>query len=225
VRRALALFIAIAPALGAQPATDSLLDRASRAYASARTLRAVFQQTLTNPDTKDVRTSRGDFVQQGPARFALRFTDPNGDAIVSDGTFLWVYIPSGAPGQVIKLPVAAGANLDFLTQLVANPRASYAVSAAAGDAVDGRATSVFLLTPKKPSTPFTSAKLWIDREDALVRQVETVEPSGLRRRVRFSNLRADTDLPADALTFIVPKGVKVIDQAALFGGRPNHNHE
>ena len=72
-------FAARAAPLSAQSQqTDSLIDRAARILASGRSLRANFDQTLTNPDTKVVRTSHGDFIQQGPSKFAFRFTDPAG---------------------------------------------------------------------------------------------------------------------------------------------------
>jgi hypothetical protein len=30
----------------------------------------------------------------------MRFTDPNGEAIVMDGEYIWIYTPSTTPGQV-----------------------------------------------------------------------------------------------------------------------------
>ena len=198
--------------------TDSLLDRAARSIAAGRTLRALFDQTLTNPDTRQVRTSHGEFVQQGPSKFAFRFSDPAGDAIVADGAAIWVYLPSTARGQALKLPIAQGAQLDLLSQLLTNPRATYKVTEGAPEEVASRAVSVVTLLPKAQNTPFTKATLWIDREDASVRQLEAVEPSGLIRRIRFRDIRADVELPPDALTFVVPPNVKVIDATALLGG-------
>ena len=67
------------------------------------------------------------------------------------------------------------------------------------------------------NAPFTRARLWIDRTDALVRQVEAVELSGLVRRVRFRDVQSDVELPRDALTFAVPPNVKVLDASGLMG--------
>lgn len=210
---------ALAASLGAQgQQTDSLIDRAARSIAAGHTLRALFDQTLTNPDTRQVRTSHGEFVQQGPSKFAFRFSDPAGDAIVADGMAIWVYLPSTARGQALKLPIAQGAQLDLLSQLLTNPRVTYKVSEGAQEEIASRAVSVLTLIPKAASAPFTKATLWIDREDASVRQLEAVEPSGLIRRIRFRDIRSDVDLPRDALTFVVPPNVKVIDATALLGG-------
>jgi outer membrane lipoprotein-sorting protein len=35
-------------------------------------------------------TSRGEFMQRRPNRFAMRWRDPAGDVIVSDGEVMWV---------------------------------------------------------------------------------------------------------------------------------------
>lgn len=220
VRRALVVSAAPVCALEAQDSTAALLDRAVREYASVRTVRAQFEQTLTNPNTKTARTSRGEFLQRGPTRFALRFSDPAGDAIVSDGEFVWVYLPSSAKGQVLKLPREAGAGLDFLTQLLTAPRAHYAVKELPDSAVGPRTTAVYTLTPKSADAPFTRATLWLGRGDAFLWQVETIEPSGLVRRVRFTSIQTNVGLPGGAVSFTVPEGVRVIDQAALLRGRP-----
>lgn len=199
---------------------DSLLERAARGVAAGRTLRASFEQTLTNPDIRQTRVSRGTFAQAGPMRFAFRFTDPAGDAIVADGTAIWVYLPSSAPGQALKLPLSQGAQLDLLTQLLVAPRSSYTVTARPSAELDGRRVTVLHLAPRLAGTPFASATLWIDTESALVRQLEAVELSGLVRRIRFRDIRPDVELPREALTFAVPANVKVVDATALMGGRP-----
>lgn len=218
--RALLFFAAVGRALPAQDTSATLLDRAARAFASVRTVRAQFAQTLTNPGTNSVHASHGEFFQRGPSRFAFRFSDPPGDAIVSDGVALWVYLPSAAKGQVLKMPGESGAALDFLTQLLAAPREHYAVAVRPDTSIGSHPVAVFALSPKNGNAPFTRATLWVGRDDLLLWQLEAVEQSGLVRRVAFSAIRTNVDLPGGALAFTVPEGVRVIDQAALFGGRP-----
>ena len=65
--------------------------------------RASFEQVVTNPLTGSKLQSRGEFEQARPDRFAFRFADPKGDVIVSDGKFVWVYLPSSTPGQRLAL--------------------------------------------------------------------------------------------------------------------------
>lgn len=183
-------------------------------------MRAAFEQTLYNPDIKQTKVSRGEFGQQGAARFAFRFSDPPGDAIVADGSAIWVYLPSASRGQALKLPIAQGAQLDLITQLLTAPRASYKITTGRPTELGGRPVVVVQLEPKVAGTPFTHATLWLDRDEALVRQLEAVEPSGLVRKIRFTEMRTDVELPAGMLTFTVPTGVKVLDASGLFGVKP-----
>ena len=55
--------------------------------------------------------------------------------------------------------------------------------------IDGRATTVFLLTAKKKDFPFTKATLWIGKSDALIWQLETTEDTGMLRRVRSTSVQ------------------------------------
>jgi outer membrane lipoprotein carrier protein len=215
----LLLLAALASRLAAQDSTASLVDRAAREYRAARSVRATFEQTLTSPATGTMHSARGEYSQSG-SRFALRFTEPAGDAIVNDGASLWLYLPSTAKGQVIEMPSQAGAGFDVLSELLSSPKASYVATRLRDEAVDAHATTVYALSPKRPDLPFIRATLWIGKTDALIWQLETVEQSGLVRRVRFTSVRTDADLPADAFVFVRPAGVKVIDQAALFGKKP-----
>src|SRR5436190_1567385 len=100
-RFALVMSVAAVTALQAQ-STDQTLDHAVAAWAKVKTARATFEQTVTNALTGSSADARGEFQQQRPNRLAIRFTDPAGVRIVSDGASVWVYLPSSAPGQVVK---------------------------------------------------------------------------------------------------------------------------
>ncbi|MBW7935087.1 MAG: outer membrane lipoprotein carrier protein LolA [Gemmatimonadaceae bacterium] len=221
----LALLGATAQAQGASRAaapTDTaaamaLYRAAAAKFSDAKTIRATFEQTLISPVTPTPRQSRGVMMQRPPGRFAFRFTDPAGDAVVADGSALWVYVPSTAKGQVLKLPREVGGAFDVVARLLANPGDRTQVQVVPeSDRVGGEAVTAFVLTPRAEGAPFQSAKVWIGA-DRLVRQLEVVEPGGLRRRLRFADMRLGVSLPKDAFVFTVPAGVRIIDQAALLG--------
>lgn len=205
---ALSLLVA-APVLDAQSAADRALDRAVAAYRNVRTVRTPFEQTLTNPVTSRVSSARGEMIVQRPGKISFGFNEPSGDRIVSDGKFVWIYLPSSAPGQVIRQPAsAAGAGLDFSTELLTAPRARFTVSDGGTSTAAGRAARVVVLTPKKDNA-FTRARIWVDDRDGLVRQLELTEPSGLTRLLKFGAMKLNGRVPASAFRFAVPKGVKV----------------
>src|SRR6188474_2656773 len=82
---------------------DAVINRAQAAWSRVKTLRATFEQKLTNPITGSALTSLGALQQRKPNRLAITFSDPAGDRIVADGQFVWVFLQSATPGQVLKL--------------------------------------------------------------------------------------------------------------------------
>jgi outer membrane lipoprotein carrier protein len=204
--------------LKADSAAVLLVERAARAYQGARTLRAEFTQTLSNPRTRTDLRSRGEFFQKGAQYFAFKFAQPPEDRIVSDGQVLWLYSPSTAKGQVFKMPRAAGAGMDLVSSVLREPSRRYTVTALADSTIDGRATRAVLLVPTAQGGMFTRATLWLDVGNALVRKVQFTEASGLVRTLTFSKIRLGSTLPRDAFVFVPPAGVRVIDQAAMLGG-------
>ncbi len=198
-------------------AAMTLYRRAATKFAAAKTIRARFEQTLISPMSKAPRLSRGEMMQRPPQRFAFRFTDPAGDAVVSDGEALWVYLPSTAKGQVLKLPRELGGAFDVVARLLANPGDRNQVQVAPdADIIGNEKVSVYDLTPRAAGAPFQKARVWIG-SDALVRQIEVEEPGGLRRRLRFTDMRLGVTLPKRAFVFVVPDSVRIVDQAALMG--------
>jgi outer membrane lipoprotein-sorting protein len=217
------VLVAIATRLAAQDTTaspTSLVDRAAREYRAATTVRATFEQALTVPGATAPQMSHGEYFQGSNSRFALRFAEPAGDAIVNDGTSLWLYLPSSVKGQVIKMKSGAGTKFDMLGELLSAPKSDYATARVRDEQIDGHATTVFTLSPRKTDLPFTRATLWIGKSDALIWQLETVEPGGMTRRVRFASITVGGDMPNDAFAFVPPAGVRVVDQASLFGKKP-----
>lgn len=206
-----------APMSAADSAAMALVVRSSAAYRSARTLRATFTQTLYNPRTGSSYAAAGEFLQRGAEQFAFRFTDPEGDAVIGDGSVLWLYLPSTAKGQVLKVSRAAGAGLDLVDVLLRDPGERFRAEALADTTIAGRAVRPIQLTPRASGTPFSRATVWVDVENALIRRAELVELSGMIRTLNFTEMRTGVTFPADAFVFKVPEGVRVIEPGASLG--------
>lgn len=222
VAAALASALAAAPA-AAQRATDvdALISRAAATYKAAKTVTANFEQTLTNPLTGSATVSHGVLQRQAPDKFNFEFTDPKGDRLVVDGTWIWVYTPSTAPKQVIKMPIAAAgrAAVDPGLQFFDNPTERFTIRDAGSATLDGEPTRVLTLTPKQGAAGFTKATVWLDPEDGALRQFETIDGMGVKRRVRLTDLEMNVPVSAASFRFTPPAGVRVVDQKALTGGR------
>lgn len=205
--------------LGQASPADRAIDAAVKAYADIRTARATFEQTIQNPLLGRSLSSRGSFEQQRPDRFVFRFTEPKGDVIVSDGKYVWVYLPSSEPGQVIRQPVGKGpgGSLDLIGEFFSNPRSRYAVADGGPATIDGRDLRIVTLTPKSGDAAFVRARVWIDPSDGALAQFEAEEPSGVTRLVRITSFTKNVAVAPNAFNFQVPKGVRVVDSKDLTG--------
>jgi outer membrane lipoprotein carrier protein len=193
---------------------DEIFDRAAAAYARLGSMRAEFRQTLTNPLTGTTQTTSGVILRRKPNLLSINFE--TGDRVAADGSTLWFYLPSSAPGQVIRIPYSRenASAVDPANQFLNSPRTRFTVSSAGSAALGGRATHAIMLVPKRPNPAFTSAKVWIDDADSSIRQFDLETSNGLKRHVVITSFTANPDLSRSSFRFSVPKGVKVVDQAS-----------
>lgn len=192
---------------------DSVIRRAVSAWSRVHTLRASFEQTVTNPITGSAMQSSGDLQQRKPNRLAITFRDPAGDRIVADGKHVWVFLPSATPGQVVKMTnaQAGGANTDLIGQFLDAPRKKYDVTDAGMDKVGTRpARALVLVARPGQALPFVRAKVWIDEKDSLIRQFESTDGNGITRRVRLLSLTINPKVDSGAFVFRVPAGVRTV---------------
>lgn len=219
VRRYLVLSLSLALVLGlgasARAQKPDLLDRAVARWARVKTARATFEQTIVNSLTGNTVTATGEYQQQRPGKLSVRFDNPATDRIVADGKQVWLYLPSSAPGQVMRSPLGGGGTgtVDLTAQFLTAPRSRYTVTAGGAAIVSGRATHAFTLVPKVGGgAQFRTATVYVDDADATVRQFEVTEQSGLQRKVRLTSFRTNVPVDAAAFTFSPPAGVRIIDR-------------
>jgi outer membrane lipoprotein carrier protein len=208
------LAFATTPVTASAQSADAVIDRAVAAYARLNSMRADFRQTLTNPLTGSTQTTSGTILRKKPNLLSINFE--SGDRVTADGSTLWVYLPSSTPGQVMRMPYT-GANasaVDPADQFLNSPRARFTVTSAGAATVGGRATHAVTLVPKRPNANFTTAKVWIDDADSSIRQFDVENASGLKRHVVITSFTANPALGASSFKFSVPKGAKIVDQAA-----------
>ena len=214
-----ALLTAQAKAAVRTLSAGALLERTASLYTGSRALRASFTQRMKNPITLSETSSAGTYLQRGPGVFDVSFSQPAGDRIVSDGRTLWVFVPSATPGQVLKMPVGVNApgGVDLVGQFFTSPSRKFTVTDGGTAAVGGVALRQLVLVPKS-EMGMTRAVLWVVPATGALKQLEVTEPSGLVRTLSFTTIERGVALPAGAFTFTVPKGITVVDQAALTRG-------
>lgn len=215
MKKYIAGIVALGIAASAQAQSPgAIMDRAVKAYSDLRSVRAEFSQKITNPLTGTTASSRGVLVRKDPNLLSITFSDPKGDRIVSDGTSLWVYLPSTAPGQVIRTAASASnamAMVDPGGVFLSSPSTRYSISGAGTAIVSGQKTNVVNLVPKKPNGTFSRAKVWIDADSDLIRQFEVVDANGLTRLVTITSLKPNASIASSEFRFTPPRNVRVLD--------------
>jgi outer membrane lipoprotein carrier protein len=216
----LSLVPALALAAASLPAQkpEITFERAMSAYKDAATITARFDQTVTNPLTERALSTSGELNRQKPNLLSISFSGADPDRIVADGSSLWVYLPSSAPGQVIRMPAAAaesGMLVDPMGQILSAPAGTYDIADEGAASVGGRPTHAIMLTPRSRNALFTRATLWIDDSNGLVRKLESTEPSGLVRKITVKSVRTNVAIPRSTFRFTPPANVRVIDGSGM----------
>lgn len=208
-----AVLVLTASTVRAQTDANPILDGAIAAFGRVSTLRADFTQTVRDEMIGTNATSRGEFLQQRPNKFAMRWRQPAGDVILADGSWLWVYLPSSAPNQVIRSAVSGqpGQTPDLVAEFLERPRERFTIAYLKADAIGGRPADALTFTPKRRDGPYQRVIIWVDRADSLPHQVEITEASGTVRRITFDRMRVNATLPASSFTFRPPPNARVVD--------------
>lgn len=207
---ALLPFVVLAP----RPVTGQdalqILEVASERHQDLAGFCAEFRQVVVNDILRQTTRSRGEICQARSDRFEMRFSDPEGDRVVADGRYIWIYLPSTDPGQVFQATLnGRGGQFDLHREFLTDPGERYLPTLGGQADVSGRTTWVLELEPIRTS-PFLRARIWIDVADHMVRKLELTEDEGFVRTVELSDFRLDPAVPAERFRFEPPDGVQVI---------------
>lgn len=202
----------VTPVRGGRQDANELLRRVEQTAAGVQTLEADFVQTLHVPLLNTDRTSTGKLYQRKPSRFLMRFTDPAGDLMVADGRHFWIYYPSSDRTQVIRTSIAEGGEqADFQRQFLSNATERFVATLNGTETVAGRPAYALTLVPRRQS-PYKVIRIWVDREDNLVRRFEMTEENDSVRRVELRNLKVNQPVSDALFTFTPPAGTQVVEQ-------------
>jgi outer membrane lipoprotein carrier protein len=204
------------PAVPSQSATEgaAILRRTASAYENARSIKAEFVQEIDNPVLGNRMLSRGTLYQRRPDRFLMRFSEPAGDVIVSDGEYFWVYYPSVDVRQVMRAPAGQGGagGVDLFAQFLGDPASRFDYTVEGSERVAGRDAYVLTLVPKQRGTGYRRLKVWLDKGDHMARRFEIMEDNGNVRHFELSGLEVNQVLPDSLFRFTPPPDARIIDR-------------
>ncbi|MEX2529079.1 MAG: outer membrane lipoprotein carrier protein LolA [Gemmatimonadota bacterium] len=187
-----------------------VLEAASSSYGALASFCASFEQALHVPLLGQTTDSRGRLCQARPDRFAMIFSEPEGDRVIADGEWLWVYYPSMDPVQVFRSPLTGGeGRFDFHREFLFQPGARYAPTLEGREDLNGTATHRIHLQPRGES-PLREARVWITQNGSEIRKVEIHEANGSVRTVRLGAMERNPALPSDFFGFTPPANSQIL---------------
>jgi outer membrane lipoprotein carrier protein len=201
--------LAIATALAADPALDSMLKDVENRYNRAQTLQVLFNEAYTGPG-QPRRTEAGRLTLRKPGRMRWDYTSPPGKLFISDSKYLWLYTPANNRVERMKLKEAEDmrAPLAFLLGKLNFSKEFRNIQARAES--DGTRITA---EPTTANLPYTTVEFLVSPE----RQIRRVKVTGYDKSVLEFDFQQEVLNPpvdAKAFKFKAPAGAEVMTEAA-----------
>ena len=196
---------ALAFAAGALASNASGLDDFLAFNSATKTATAHFDQQVFDRGGKAIETASGTFTFQRPGKFRWAYEKPHQQLLVGDGSKLWIHDPDLNQVTVKRIdqaisstPAALLAGRDDITTLFT-----------LRDAGSAEGLNWVEATPKSKDTGFERVRLGLAGRQLAA--MELFDQLGGHTLLRFSNLKANAPVPADAFRFTPPKGADVLE--------------
>jgi len=208
--------VSVPPSLDGQDGqAHQVLYAASDRYYGVETLCARFHQMVELTLLRQTVSSEGRVCLRQPDRFSMRFTDPEGDLVVVDGEFAWTFYPSQDDRQVMRFSAErAGGGFNFFENLLEDPRGRFEAAHEGREPMGEGMSHKVTLTPREAvglrPAGFRSAVVWFDVESYLITAVDIHDTNESIRKLRFSDIKVDIELPDELFRFVPPEGARVM---------------
>jgi len=175
--------------------------------AATKTATARFEQQVHDRAGKVIERASGTFSFARPGKFRWTYDKPHRQVLVADGTKLWIHDPDLNQVTVKRIdraisstPAALLAGRDDITELFTLR------DAGAADGLNWVEAS-----PKAQDTGFERVRLGL--QGRTLAAMELQDQLGGRTMLRFTELKPNVPVAADAFTFVPPKGADVMEDA------------
>ena len=205
------------PSILLAQASVPALDEAARRYREVSAICADFEQVIEVRQLRLTIESAGRICQQRPNLLSMRFTDPDGDMVIADGEYVWVYYPSLDEQQVNRFPAAGSPGReDFFREFLEDPGTKYDAEEGGIETVGGRNCRVVVLMPREGAS-YRRARLWLDVQSHVIRRVEIHEQSDNVRTLTLSDIDLSSTPDPALFVFEVPEGARVMGRRGSGG--------
>lgn len=208
----LALLLLNPPAISAQSNTQSGLDQLINAlqakYNKLSSLAADFTQVYTAPGQRERRES-GRLLLKKPGKMRWDYTSPETKLFLSDGKWLYEYVPAEKYATRSAISEAGDLRAPFAFLLGrGNLRRDFKRIEFAGESPIKAGNKVLRLVPKR-AQDFKELLVEVEPNSLQISRLSIIEPNGARSDFLFTNVHENVSASPAQFMFKAPPGVEV----------------
>ncbi len=209
----IALFIAAQPLNSADIDKNEIVAKVESRFAAMKNFKARFSQKLYNTALGETEQSAGLVAMQKPLKMAWEYHEPQKQTIISDGEFLFFYVPADRQVVVEHIGKVLTSRSPALF-LAGNRKLSdifrIELETAANEAKIKNEVELTLF-PKEKSLTVTRIILRVSREDFIVSSFTLFDWTGNRTDIEFTEMKVNGKLNEKRFVFEKPEGVEMIE--------------
>jgi len=200
------LIILSALVLSAMPSKAGEARQALDAYlADFKTLKAQFEQTVTDEQGKRRETSQGTVYLERPGKFHWEYTKPYEQSIIGDGEKVWIYDKDLE--QVTIRPIDKV--LNSAPALILGNQVHVDEKYTITEMGEKDGVQWISLVPKDASHDYAGIKLGFEKSN--LREMELADNFGQTTHLKFKDEQRNAAIDAAEFIFTPPAGVDVND--------------
>lgn len=175
---------------------------------------ARFEQQVLDRGGKVVETAAGTFVFARPGKFRWAYEKPHKQLLVADGAKLWIHDPDLNQVTVKRIDRAISSTPAALLAGKEDITALFTLR----DAGSADGLNWVEATPKEGDTGFERVRLGL--QGRTLAAMELYDQLGGRTRLRFTDVKPNAAVGAEAFRFTPPKGADVMEDAPAPSSAP-----
>jgi outer membrane lipoprotein carrier protein len=192
------------------PELERIVAQLQATYQKIQTYRADFTQETNSKVLHNSRKSNGHVMFKKPGRMRWIYQNPHPQEVILQPDRIYIYLPkeNQVMTRSIKDYLSGITPMKFLMG-VGNLKEDFTISLVSGP-LDNKDTYHLALTPKEKESLLKELKIWVNKKDFFIEQIETIDFLENWTRIRFSSQEINPDLPDSLFFFQIPKNAEIL---------------
>lgn len=199
---------------------SEVVKEIKKKFANVSSYSAKFK--ITTKEGKTVRTMNGTCLYKKPGKIRYDFENPAGDAIVSDGKTLWIFIKRlqavGKQDLTLDKTTKSGAvftatSPEGLNRLFRKYHYKFDNTTQPREIDSGDSTKYFVLAldQREKIGGFEKMTLYVDSNTYLIRKADALDGRGKQTTIEFSNMDLNRDLEDGLFNYHISGNAKIVN--------------